>query len=272
MRLIHVMAVLVIIGLAAGTALMLREDPLEAKLMREFNQHKMAFSQFYTQYKALPGDMPNATEFWGIAGGETGNDAECYNVDSRTLDDPMRTCNGNGDELIYQKDGVADSSGPEWFRAWQHMVNAGVMQGSFSGKADKYPRGATPGVNVPESKLVEGAGYTLFNFHQLDHPHWFPGHYLGVSFGTPFMNVIKHHVETRGGAITAHTAQRLDSKFDDGNPRSGVIRSWRDLPQCIAAESKSDPFHYLSDDTVKGCGLFFAFRDPEYADFPMLIR
>lgn len=268
MKLVHGAIAFTSIALLIGCGTMVN-DQAGKRIMAESLRHTAAFSNFYTQYDALPGDMPNATDFWGIAGGTTGNDIACYSVDSRTLADPKRTCNGNGNQLIFHKDILRDQSAPEWFRAWQHMVNAGFMEGHFSGKADGKPRRSMPGVNVPVSTVVPGAGYTLMNFHQLDHPKWFPGHYLGLAFGTPFTNPIGLEVETRGGAITSQLASSIDAKFDDGSPSSGTIRSFRDLPQCVAREDRTAPYRYLNDTTIKGCGLFFAFRDPGFTDFPL---
>lgn len=269
MKLIHILTLGTVVGLSCGAAASLQED-IRSKIMAEAEQYKAAVIQFQDRYGALPGDMKHATDIWGIAKGETGSDAICYGIDSRALDDPKRTCNGNGDGRVYHKDGVSDQTAPEWFRAWQHLANAELIDGAFSGKADLPPRGASAGVNVPQSAFVEYAGYTLLSLKQLDHPAWFPGDYLGLAFGRSYLAPSRIYVETRAGAISAADADALDNKFDDGNPRGGLIRSFRDLTQCIARPAPGEPYAYLTESDIKGCGLFFALHDPGYADAPLL--
>ncbi len=262
MRLIHIVIVFVVIGLTTGGALALRSDPVKG-ILAEFEQYKSAISHFRAKYGALPGDMTNATEFWGIAGGKTGSDKACYEVNSLMLDDSTRTCNGNGNGYVFHKDNVSDQSAPEWFRAWQHLSNAGLIDGHYTGTADRKPRGATPGSNVPASMAVDSAGYTYMYFFRINHPKWFPGQYEGLAFGGAFINPVNFPVETRGGAITPAQAQALDEKMDDGSPRRGVVRSFRDLSRCIYRDDQGK-YHYRAHATDKSCGLFLAFRDPQY--------
>lgn len=268
MRVSYAFFTIVAAGLALGLTIFLWPDNTPKRIMAEYQHYKSAVEQFEYIYDALPGDMPYATAIWGLAGGKSGTDEACYSINSRKLDDPKRTCDGNGNGKVYHEDNAKHQTAPEWYRAWQHLANAGLIEGTFSGKAFSHPREAQPDWNVPASKAVEGAGYTLMYFDQLNHPAWFPGRYFGFAFGVPFVNPLNLKVETRGGAISPQQAYAMDVKFDDANPRGGIVRSFRDLIHCLVPD-ENRVFSYNLTQTVDYCGLFLAFSDPGYETAPM---
>src|SRR5437660_1073388 len=95
--LLELSIVLVIIGLLIGGIFVGQSLIHNAQLnavISEFNRYQTAVQSFKQQYNTLPGDMSNATSFWGSAGG-TGSDATCAVVVSTTA----ATCNGNGDGM-----------------------------------------------------------------------------------------------------------------------------------------------------------------------------
>ena len=265
MRLVHIAIALTLIGFVVAVGVLARLNDPAKKVFAEAMHYKAITAQFQDQYGYQPGDFPRATEIWGIAAGDSGTSDACYHKDSTELDDPKRTCDGNGNGHLFYKDNVTDKSAPEWYRAWQHLANAGLMEGSFAGVAALPPRGAHVGYNIPESKAVEGTGYTLMSFHRTDQPKWFPGHYWGVAYGRPFVNPLELPVESRGPAILPSMAQRIDEKFDDGSPRTGIVRSFRDLTKCI--KRYDGVYRYRSDRRAEfNCGLFIAFEDPGFEE------
>jgi prepilin-type N-terminal cleavage/methylation domain-containing protein len=125
--LVELSIVLVILGLLVGGILSGKSLIRASELRTVYTQahgFATAASAFRDKYFYIPGDMPNATQFWGSAGG-TGSDAPCFNTVSTTA----ATCNGNGNGAI---DDVAAAK-YESYRAWQQMANASLIQGSYSG-------------------------------------------------------------------------------------------------------------------------------------------
>jgi prepilin-type N-terminal cleavage/methylation domain-containing protein len=100
--LLELSIVLIIVGLLAGGVLAGRHLIQSAKtqnMLGEINQYKTAIRQFREKYRSLPGDMPDAANYW----------VECvdHGVHNR--------CYGNDDGSIGAMVGFASN---EPFRAW----------------------------------------------------------------------------------------------------------------------------------------------------------
>jgi prepilin-type N-terminal cleavage/methylation domain-containing protein len=118
--LVELAIVLVIIGLLIGGVLvgsaLIRTAELQSAV-QDKDRLVTAVNIFRDKYGALPGDMGNATDYWGTASGGCPN-----GVGTGT-----QTCNGNSDGLIYDykmmpmpmKCSVPFSSSamPDYFRA-----------------------------------------------------------------------------------------------------------------------------------------------------------
>jgi len=112
---------LIVAGISAGQSLV-RQAQLRS-FVTELASLETAVNTFRLQYSAIPGDMNNASSYWG-----TGGAGAC----------PTSDCNGNGNRQINTND--------ERFRAWQHLAFADVIDGSFTGTG----LNVTIGVNVPQ--------------------------------------------------------------------------------------------------------------------------
>src|SRR5579884_2852921 len=100
--LVELSIMLVIIGLIAGGILVGRHLVRVTEITSVLTD-RQAFirgvQNFREKYNALPGDMANATSFWGIAGGNSGDN---YTASCRgSSGTGTQTCNGNGDGQIY---------------------------------------------------------------------------------------------------------------------------------------------------------------------------
>jgi len=206
--LVELSIVLVILGLLTGGILagqsLIRAAELRS-ISTEFSRYIAATQTFRDKYFAIPGDMSNATSFWGKAAG-TGIDSACADFASTS----PATCNGNGDGRI--------GNAPEVFeemRYWQHLANAGLIEGRYTGT---YTSGAgyAFGVNTPQSKLSPAT--------------WYPWHFGNLAattsdFGGSFGNVLEIGAWD-GGATTPPVlrpdeAWNIDVKTDDGAPATG---------------------------------------------------
>lgn len=254
--LVELSIVLVILGLLVGGVLA-GQSLIHAAELRsvsnEFTSYKTALNAFREKYNALPGDMPNAVRFWGAADGGTadGSDATCDAVTTAAVG--TETCNGNGNRWIGGH--MGDWEVPtEWFRAWQQMKNAGLVEGNFSGVAGPIDGwDCVIGVNVPRSRYP-GAGWTLMGEGAVpDDAAWFGGNYGHMLiFGS----------QQPGGAVTTgdpvlkpEDAFNIDTKMDDGKPGTGLIRTHKNghIPDCVAADDEN----YLLSGQTNGCYLFF---------------
>ena len=252
--LLEMALVLVIVGLLVGGVLtgknLIRAAELRA-VSAEAQGYIVAVINFRDKYKALPGDMTNATAVWGAA---HANAAVCDTIDSRTLDNIWRTCNGDGDYRIEMRPGGAPVD--EVFRFWQQLSNAGLINRVFSGKDG--PNGAmilgdaVPGTNVPGGSL-DGSMFVPW--------------YIGASgltwhFGDYYGNVL--HFESASYQpssnatiiMTPQEAQSIDDKIDDGRPGIGKIRTYNQTlqPNC-ATTNVATTAMYNSAYEEMACGL-----------------
>jgi prepilin-type N-terminal cleavage/methylation domain-containing protein len=217
--------VLVIIGLLVGGVLVGRQLIQQAELqsmLSEIDEINGTIQTFKMKYNALPGDMRRATQFWGAADGADGLSAACTDQEYLFPDPPdALTCNGDGDGRIAGSSGYDTSY--EKYRLWEHLSNAEMIQGSYTGSRDAQPFinhvGVFPGANILESAR-SGVGYMLLyhNGGASQYNYYYkPGHYLVIGGGG--WNL--HWPDN--AAFSAQEAWKLDQKIDDGKPGTGNV-------------------------------------------------
>ncbi|PZP85253.1 MAG: hypothetical protein DI582_06390 [Azospirillum brasilense] len=116
--LVELSIVLVILGLLTGGILggqaLIRAAELRS-VTSEYTRWVTATQTFRDKYFALPGDMSNATAFWGT---QDPTPATCATTPSSSA----LTCNGSGDGLINP---TSSPGSNELFRFWQHLAMPG---------------------------------------------------------------------------------------------------------------------------------------------------
>ena len=244
--LVELSIVLVILGLLVGGVLtgqsLIRAAELRS-VTADFNRFSTAMNAFRDKYFAVPGDMTNATAFWGTAGG-TGSNAACYNTASTT----SATCNGNGNGLI-EWDPTLNFF--EVHRAWQHLANAGLIEGQYSGQANVQ---CVAGGTCPRSK-ISGAGYSLIYIA------------YGGSFGESFSAASNgnHLVFGKYADITRQTilkpeeAWNIDTKMDDGRPDQGIVQTDTSVSSACFTGTYPSAAYALSLTSI-ACALHFTMR------------
>lgn len=250
--LVELSIVLVIIGLLVGAIIagqsLLRGAGLRAAV-DELTQFANAFEQFDQEFNALAGDMRNATDYWGVAAGSTGNDTNCYNVDKTA----EATCNGNGDRVVsITNPATAATDGTEAYLAWQHLANAGYISGRYTGRgANGGNLGTVGGVSTPASRMK---GITYFA-----HSHngcILPGDAAYFSGCTSDILIwIGGNAPTSSSTsatMTAQEVQEIDRKIDDGQPGFGQFRA-RKSDACTASATN----YALGTSTPNCRGLFY---------------
>jgi prepilin-type N-terminal cleavage/methylation domain-containing protein len=296
--LIELSIVLVIVGLLAGS-IVVGEKLIHAAELRavasEFHNYQEAIATFKQKYNALPGDMPNATSLWGSDSGGAivvGTDANCkdfyYSGVFPTA--PTRaTCNGNGNGMIdVGGAGMVAVAGPvggggnkEGYRFWQHLANAGMVAGGYTGRGTgdsaKYASIAVVGQNAGISAIRQ-AGWSVQGFHPFQPGFYEPTLYgmykidyrTALFFGAPRLETDEDGYDYLGSSILwtddpimpAEDAYNIDRKLDDGLPNTGIVSTYRHTkqseltdyrPHCANATEDA----YMLDDTTKGCMLIF---------------
>lgn len=263
--LIELSIVLVIIGLMVGGIVggkaLIHQAELQS-VVRDFNTFQTAVYGFQSQYEFLPGDLPDATAYWGAADGNDGRGNDCYNATSAN----GSTCNGNGNGMIHHHDSGDTNNNTakahEWFHAWVQLKNAELVTGTFTGRGmSGTPRQAMPGVNIPASRL-KGLGYTLMSIDTYSgvYPNWYEGVY------NPMIMFGQTHTlyETFMPGLTGRDAFALDSKADNGKPGTGRVRTYFNDSNCVTptgAANQETASYNRTTDTI-ACQLIYALNKP----------
>ena len=133
--LVELSVVLLIISLLT-VGIYVSQDLLEQarikKIISEYDAYLKELKVFKEIYFRYPGDMPNASDFWG---------ADCSTLASN--------CDGDGDGIIeFSTSSVLNN---ESWRAWQHMKLAGIDDNKLSGFGDAGDTASTRDYNAPSS-------------------------------------------------------------------------------------------------------------------------
>ncbi len=249
--LVELSIVIVILGLLVGGILsgqsLIRAAGIRG-LMTDAEKYRSAILKFQDEFRATPGDMTNATEYWGAADGTTGITAACYNNQKSGL----ATCNGNGNNVMDIYNAVTGFyDGTEAYLAWQHLANAGMISGSYSGTAlspgANHLYGTTGGKNVPAGRLSNSV-YILWGIGgDPNDATWFAGWMTNIlAFNTSCASGC--YLNTSSYILTPRELYNIDSKNDDGLPGFGNTRTFRSLTNCISSANE-----YALTSTTKTC-------------------
>jgi prepilin-type N-terminal cleavage/methylation domain-containing protein len=221
-------------GVLYGSAVV-RNSRLQS-MTADVERYQQAIADFRDKYGSLPGDMSNATSYWGTAA-----DCNAY-VTSWTA----ATCNGDGNEKI--------ESNNEMRRVWQQLYNAQFVNIAYTGA--QGPAGAndfTMGLNSPDTGV-----HGIFLLQYVDAPtgnaNYFPitrKHELYVTAtndGSSKPNI---------GVLTGKEAMGIDSKIDDGMPGMGKMQAQKAVGVC-ASTVVADTARYVdTSDTTAICAPKF---------------
>jgi prepilin-type N-terminal cleavage/methylation domain-containing protein len=250
--LIELSIVLVVLGLLTG-GVMAGQHLIHAAELRsvgkEYETFNTAVFMFRDKYFALPGDMTNATDFWGD------NTALCDDGDASNNGDPG-TCNGDGDGEVRQ-----DSSPSEGYMFWQQLSLAGLIPGTYTGTAPG-PVHDLIGENVPAS-AIEPGGWNIEDEQLI-------GSNCNNCFDIPYSQVmLELGTRPSWGGDTDHEllvpidAWKIDKKIDDGKPAHGRVISKYGFGANGCADGTSDSdldAEYRVDVDEVRCSFVFQLR------------
>ncbi|MEK6745749.1 MAG: prepilin-type N-terminal cleavage/methylation domain-containing protein [Pseudomonadota bacterium] len=249
--LIELSIVLIIIGLVIGGTLV-GKDLIKASELRsvisDIDKYKTAVNVFRLKYNAIPGDMSDATSIWGAS-------AVCNwgkNTDEKT-------CNGNGDGIIgapTNSDFSNASYTYEYYSFWQHLSNANLVNGKFTGGGalgtGDYGVAET-GINVP--KIFANGCMNILRWQDT------PG--FATYYQLPYKTLLYIGSPIAGDVcyaplFTPTDALFIDTKIDNGLPGSGSIvtltPNWAETANC-ATSLDPDLATYKISNTSIACSL-----------------
>jgi len=234
--LLEMVIVLAIIGTIMGFIVggkSIIEASERSSIISDVNNFKAGIKAFKIKYRALPGDLRNASDYWP---------ADC-------TDDAFSKCNGNFDGII-NTDLATDYEG---FRAWNHLSLAGMIKGSYTGTKDGGK--ATISVNMPGSKIEIG-GYMMGSLDV-----------YGRTEGNHIQFSSENNNGMDGGILNSKSAQAIDDKLDDGQADAGQVFSVRGKDGgsfesgCVTSANLNAPSTYQLNIALKTCRMFFWFED-----------
>ncbi len=230
--LVELAIVLVILGLLVGGILagrsLIRASELRS-VGTDLQRYSTAIHAFRDKYFALPGDMGNATQFWGTAATCPPTTANPYTSTA--------TCNGDGL-------GTVTNSDLEQYAVWHHLANAGLIEGTYSG-ADSSNGYYEAGVNCPVTRIDRVCAQLRHRGVVTASDNYF---YEG-SYGHAF----NYGVPSGGGSnttgfLSGADAWNVDTKIDDGLPAKGrlsvIEKTFR--PNCTTSADAALAEYWLS--------------------------
>lgn len=248
--LVELSIVLVILGLLTGGILsgqsLIRASELRS-VAADFTRYHTAVNTFRDKYMAIPGDMPNATRFWGAQDSGDGLGADCTGTASTTA----LTCNGNGDNSI-----SFNVEYYEIFRFWQHLANAGLIEGTYSGVTGGGSNAhCLPSGNCAPSKISSA----FFGVRHMANTA--NGNIVATNANTFYFGALHPSGMPIYPIIKAEEAWNIDTKLDDGKPGYGIVigPSATGRPNCTTTDVISTS-EYLLTDTTKGCNIYMVVR------------
>lgn len=249
--LVELSIVLVILGLLTGGILAGQSLIKSAELRsvgEEYKRWQTATGSFRDKYFGWPGDISNATKFWGTGTCSQNNRSP-----------GVATCDGDSSGIL----GYNSKGSNENFTFWQQLANAGLVEGSYSGTSadplgDWYDGYISIGVNSPRSKFSKATWYPTYIDDQTIATNIFfegsygPTYFFGGSTTGP-INV---------PMLTPEQAWNIDSKLDDGLPGTGLIRTYEYTGDCHDAiqsttAARAGTARYKLTYTGNSCTLFF---------------
>jgi prepilin-type N-terminal cleavage/methylation domain-containing protein len=247
--LVELAIVLVIIALLAG-GLTVGQSMIAASRLRavstEAQNYITAIGTFQEKYAGLPGDITNATTFWGD------NPTACSNTS--IPDGSPGTCNGDGNNITSLS--TSPNANAENMQMWNQLASAGLIEGRYAGVNAASPDSngvyhiGTKNYNVPSSAVKNNA---LWSSGGLNHT---PP--LGIVNSLVFYRVENLIIRLLGENFSVQEVWNLDKKMDDGKPGTGIMFTNWGCSTGANANALTAP--YNASNTTVQCSLYIAPR------------
>jgi prepilin-type N-terminal cleavage/methylation domain-containing protein len=249
--LVELSIVLVILGLLTGGILagqsLIRAASLRS-VVTEYQRYVTATQTFREKYMAIPGDMANATRFWG----RLNSNADCVTNSAASVTTPG-TCDGSGNGNVGQGSGANKSA--EQFQFWRQLSLAGLIEGTYTGLSDSAATLHVVDLNCPASRLAP-AGWTVLT---RGNSVGSAGDYFAGDYGTLLTPIQDYESAT---IFRPEEAWNIDIKLDDGRAGRGkilakAISTCTDAGSGAGSQNDLDADYLLTSTSSTACGLYF---------------
>lgn len=253
--LVEVAIVLAIIGLLTGGILagqsLIRASELRS-VTTEFMRWNTAVHSFRDQYFGLPGDITDATRYWG----RFANVATCVTNVAAAVAAPG-TCDGNGNGTLQRPAGASMSG--ERLQTWRQLALAGLIEGTYSGYTGSGgDEDIDAGENSPVARISQATWHLSTMVSGDENAYFYDVPYgLSLLFG-------KGRTNTRpaGPILAPGEAWGIDTKLDDGMAGAGNIIAVRWNNECSvnvtgALTNVNTDVRYRLEDSTLQCALMF---------------
>lgn len=242
--LVELSIVLVILGLLTGGILagqsLIRASELRSVTV-DMQRYVAAIHSFRDKYMAIPGDMTNATRFWGRQNTNT----DCVTNSAAAVNATAGTCDGTGEGSIGSVSVVGQSG--EVLQLWRQLALAGLIEGSYPGLqqtvwADGLPPGKLSGTFWQSNSCCAGGASTF---------------YLPNGYGS---NLRYFGAGSTSTVMTPTEAWGIDTKLDDGKPAFGkvVAGRWSGCSTATAWNDTAAALYALSTSSNE-CSVIFPY-------------
>lgn len=261
--------ILVIVGILVGAIIggqHLMHTVRLNKVLEQKETFEAGFSLFAERYRELPGDMRNATDYWGAI-----NDTE-HCLTPRTtrsgnnigVGTGTETCNGDSNGMIGDWSSVAATLAHERFRAWQHLYNAGIVHTAYTGhRGSTGEYDAEPDRNVPSGPF-NSSGWSVARIGDYSGSSSTTNEFFNRTYGNLLIfGAEKDGFPTMNPILTPAEAFNIEAKVDDKLPDRGnvtaVLSNTSPISLCTTAAGNSTGFGatYNTDSEEVACALYF---------------
>lgn len=215
------------------------------KAITDFTNLETAISEFQGSYGYLPGDMPNAFDFWGV---ECGADSTGVAGD----------CNGDGDSFI-EFSTEANGLPQEDLLAIEHLSLSKHISNSFTGQNFSITQRYKLDNNTMKSAPYPKTGFMIRTESDSGGDTIYNTRGNTIRMGSLINNSIPE-----GGSVSAKIAYSIDIKIDDGKASSGNFYSIREplgaSSGCVDAIWSSNTANYDLDSDEETCNLVYWFN------------
>lgn len=222
--LVEISVVLGIIGLVLGGVMAGRHVIASSELnsiVKEAEYYAAAQSLFREKYAAWPGDLHDATRYFGRLSTVTGGDIVTCN--NGAADNPSTTssgtCNGDGNGFPGTGgDGSDDDLNYLELFSWpQHLALGGFIEGTYDGYRYQLTSGASGGLPFPKSRRT-GGEWKVVNTSPSARTEYGFNNQQAARIG-----VALTETSSTVWPLTPEEAWSLDTKMDDGSPTTGNV-------------------------------------------------
>jgi len=247
--LLELSIVLVIIGLVVGGVLVGTDLIKSAKLqkvVREAQSYANAVSTFKLKYNGLPGDLLDAESFFPD---------QVWNASAASPD--LAPASALGDGVL--------SAAFEGADAWRQLALAGLINASNLSGSESCGADGTSPVSCDQRRDITAPGSAYS-----DKATWFIGHNLFTQKNAVMISStgggFYYGWNPHGSVLTSLGVRNIDTKLDDGLPRSGSVRPATHGDSRMSSDETSPDIYYKClYDAGGSAEIVYAGRDGEVA-------